>query len=937
MNLQLKSGRKIMKTQNRIVPVVCYFLLTGQLLLMSAPSASAQNIALGKSYTLDPMPNYGWTTDSGDLTQLTDGMYTQGHFWTQPSTVGWDSTRIVVTIDLGSVQSISGLSFNTAAGSSNVQWPTAIYIFAADENKQFYCLGDLVALSSPPPASGYAVHQYSTHSLRTHARYVALAFSVLPAFAWSDEIEVYVGDPSWTNLPRDGVSVSDIKNFLQGKAITFCAQRRIQSDIDQIRSKVNGSTISSSAKSTINAELDAAAAVPNLNIPYSSSYKTILPLNTDHARAFKAHAYYWSALGRSPLTIWQSTLWGPLSLVDVPPQNQNSNITVDMMSNEYRAASFNLSNATQSDMTVNLTITGLPGGTNPSYITVHQVEWTDTLGGTPVAAALPVVTLQSGSYPITVKSGMTRQVWLTFHPAFIAAGSYNGQIQITGSGVSGNVPISFQIRKLTMSPVPTLDFGGWDYANAPPWFYGVTSSNRSSYLAHLSDHFVSVAWSTSIVLSKGTYDAQGNMITPPDTQMFDEWLSLWPYAFCYNVFAEASETLGSLNRGTPEFDQAVRAWAIFWDNHIRSKGRQPGQFNLLLVDEPGYSHAEPVILTWANAIHSAGIGLKVFENPVYPSLDLIDMPAMNACDILCPNREVFLAADQAYRDYFLSRQAQGTVLEFYSCMGPVRQLDPYAYHRLMAWICWQYKARGMHFWAFGNAAGESSWNEYVGRGYEFTPFFIDGNSITPGKHMEACREGIEDYEYFVMLRNLINEAISKGRSGEPLTRAQNLLANKPTEVIAAAQTTEYLWTDGSIDRSKADLARTEILQAMTDLKTMISRRPGDANSDGKVDVGDLGILAANYGGSNKNWAQGDFNGDGAVDVGDLGILAANYGSGTNQTLDFKADYAMAFGTTQMKDNSEDNDEINSTACSYLGLPLIACLVLIGLMRMKLDQ
>jgi hypothetical protein len=86
-----------------------YFLLAGQTLLVPTPSALAQNIALGKSYTLDPMPNYGWTTDSGDLTQLTDGVYTQGHFWTQTSTVGWDSTRIVVTIDLGSVQSISGL------------------------------------------------------------------------------------------------------------------------------------------------------------------------------------------------------------------------------------------------------------------------------------------------------------------------------------------------------------------------------------------------------------------------------------------------------------------------------------------------------------------------------------------------------------------------------------------------------------------------------------------------------------------------------------------------------------------------------------------------------------------------------------------------------------------------------------------------------------
>jgi hypothetical protein len=53
--------------------------------------------------------------------------------------------------------------------------------------------------------------------------------------------------------------------------------------------------------------------------------------------------------------------------------------------------------------------------------------------------------------------------------------------------------------------------------------------------------------------------------------------------------------------------------------------------------------------------------------------------------------------------------------------------------------------------------------------------------------------------------------------------------------------------------------------------------PGDANLDGTVDVGDLGILAANWTSNSGTWSQAEFNGDGTVDVGDLGILAAHYG------------------------------------------------------------
>jgi hypothetical protein len=113
-------------------------------------------------------------------------------------------------------------------------------------------------------------------------------------------------------------------------------------------------------------------------------------------------------------------------------------------------------------------------------------------------------------------------------------------------------------------------------------------------------------------------------------------------------------------------------------------------------------------------------------------------------------------------------------------------------------------------------------------------------------------------------------------------------------------------------------------------------KPGDANGDGMVDVGDLGILAANYGGTGKTWAQGDFNNDGAVDVGDLGILAAHYGEGSIQPTSFSDDYAAAFGTT-VTDDTEDDATTSSSICSGLGLPLIAGLALMGLMLVKLEE
>jgi choice-of-anchor B domain-containing protein len=54
-----------------------------------------------------------------------------------------------------------------------------------------------------------------------------------------------------------------------------------------------------------------------------------------------------------------------------------------------------------------------------------------------------------------------------------------------------------------------------------------------------------------------------------------------------------------------------------------------------------------------------------------------------------------------------------------------------------------------------------------------------------------------------------------------------------------------------------------------------ARLPGDANLDGKVNIADLGILAANWQ-QQGQWGHGDFTGNGTVDIADLGILAASW-------------------------------------------------------------
>jgi hypothetical protein len=56
-----------------------------------------------------------------------------------------------------------------------------------------------------------------------------------------------------------------------------------------------------------------------------------------------------------------------------------------------------------------------------------------------------------------------------------------------------------------------------------------------------------------------------------------------------------------------------------------------------------------------------------------------------------------------------------------------------------------------------------------------------------------------------------------------------------------------------------------------------SARPGDANFDGNVNLGDFNTLAANFGTSGNGWLDADFDFDGNVNLSDFNLLAANFG------------------------------------------------------------
>ena len=179
---------------------LCCLFIT--VILMATSSSFAEgamqpthkNIALGKPYTMNRSPDYSATADPDDKTQLTDGM-SFGSDWSLKTTVGWIRARrpprkVAVTVDLGTVEPIRGVSLASAAGYGMVEWPSAILILVSDDGKEWHSLGDLTILSAihgVPPETGKAGHRYWTDRFKAHGRYVQFLVRLSGLFFFADK------------------------------------------------------------------------------------------------------------------------------------------------------------------------------------------------------------------------------------------------------------------------------------------------------------------------------------------------------------------------------------------------------------------------------------------------------------------------------------------------------------------------------------------------------------------------------------------------------------------------------------------------------------------------------------------------------------------------------------------------------------------------------
>ncbi len=766
------------------------------------------NIALHRPYTLQPAPNYPYCTDRDDRIQLTDGKYTQGYFWTQKSTVGWRGAGTVfIVIDLGRTAPIAGTSFNTAAGTAGVEFPSAIWVLVSEDGKQWIEVGNLIKASNeqngPPPSQGYSVHRFWTDRWRTRGRFVAFAVVPKGNYCFVDEVEVYEGETDWLSQPLSGEVITDLKVFAQRKEIERCALRRLQSDLETLKQLVEQARVDEPEKVALKRQIgELEGNFPtNLRVDDPASFRSILPLNKWHAQLFRVQAQLWRA-NKVPTfaTFVASSPYAPLPyLTDNPiPRTLLRRAELFLLCNETRPIAINIVNAGDRSITVRVKVMGLP---DSIAVKVHHVIWTDTKEGIPIAAALPE------GERFTIAAGMVGQAWLNIKAMKRALkGRFEGRISVT-SDAGGRETISLQVTvlPLILPDRPSLHVGGWDYTDVEER-YGVNPQNRDAFISHLRERFVDIPWASVFVLPAGKFDESGKMVKSPNTSAFDRWLDRWRKASRFYVFINAGEIFEGSRVGTQEFERKVSEWISFWWQHAQKRGLKEGQFGVLLVDEPHTPEQDALTIAWAKVIKKAAPEVVIWVDPTWFEPQRMNPQLPEVVDVLCPQRAIWLRNSKAHEEFYLGCRDKGKRLALYSCSGPSKLLDPYAYYRLQAWHCFAIGADEMFFWAFGDNAGNSCWNAYLDPRNCYTPLFLSPEGVTAAKHMEAIREGVQDYEILKILWLL-----GKSQKDALKAKAEKLLTDGLRKVLEPIGFNELSW-HADKDRTLADRLREEAVR-----------------------------------------------------------------------------------------------------------------------------
>ncbi len=421
----------------------------------------------------------------------------------------------------------------------------------------------------------------------------------------------------------------------------------------------------------------------------------------------------------------------------------------------------------------------------------------------------------------TAKAGRNTALWFTIRVLpNVLAGDYRGSVRISADGIAPvEIPIQLRVWDFTLPDVSRLRTAyGCDYEAICRW-HGVSSLEDKRKIATLTNlNFIEHRVCPINPLPFWSFDddiVDGKMVIRWDE--YDQGAELFlPKMNSFNLPGAFMSSVRNKRAKEPGYAEEKKEFLQLVAAHLKEKGWFEKGYNYIF-DEPNPDQYGDIVRE-AEIWHAADPQFKILVTE-QPEPELF-----GAINIWVPVLDAYI------RPICQSRQSFGEEVWWYVCCGPHHPYPnnfidyPAIDHRILHWMNWKYGVTGVLYWQttfwrrdpwlypMNDEGGKNLGN---GDGTLLYPHvrkpsdkpLIQGplDSI----RWEMIREGIEDYDYLVMLSDAIKAAQARGTDKKLITAAMNALS----EVNAVVRSV----TDYEKDPRRLGAVRVKVASALESL------------------------------------------------------------------------------------------------------------------------
>ncbi len=771
---------------------------------MGTATACAENFALGKHYEMSKAPNYGRCSDSGDATQLTDGK-ALGCDWVKQSTVGWVfCPQVTVTIDLGKIQTIGKVCFNSSGQEGNVYLPAATAVMISEDGINFK-LATMVGTGMFKQGP----QKIETADLMVPGRYVRLVFQTTGKYLFLDEVEIFSPEnKSAKPVKLKSVTPEQLAEMFKTSCNAIWVIDEWKAFRDSIK-KQDGQKVTAKIKDIDSRlrQLDVsdADALSNLRDEYLALWAETARPGFESDLVFQTVGP-WSDLRGS---------WHPK-----PRSKPEPATSISLWQDEYESCAYAITNLGSESKRLLVNIPELTDESGKAvslkgHIRLRRAYPVQTDHGWRALDALPLLaTGDKTQAEITLAPGESFVLWLTVSSRGLQAGKYQTTMQIFEG--DSKKPAIVQSINLAVAPLKMLAVA--DRAmKGYQWEYLVGWGVPASGLADLKSHGVNVFYLHPEALPMPVFNADRTKLESVDFQKLDNALERRQKPELHAVFwgTEWHDLIKFDKPGDEElFKQYIRAW----QKHLEDKGYGPDKYYFYPYDEC----IPDKFITMARLIKEVDPRLQVFTNFTGAPQKTLEAIAPYI-DFWCPLASDFPGygghremSKSKYDAFCALRKKYNFTLWTYDCNGPGQTLSPDTYYRRISWCAFNQGATGAGFWVYAPTINPWYRNDSK-ESYALIYYAKDAPSditraeeIIPSRRWEAVREGSEDFEYLYQLQKTINEAQNAGVNKAPITRAEQTLKTVVNDVLTKTS-----------DQGRYDQARKTVTQQILKLRSQL--------------------------------------------------------------------------------------------------------------------